>query len=109
MACISFGYSPQPSNPKVAENTDERTDSYSQAIPTKTIDYEYTLTLLLGALNHLACDTALRNDIDPDYLFTKSLLASSMDMGIRGVKEAKKDLCREHYWLIDLLKQTTAI
>lgn len=99
-------YSKQPANKEIAQNSNEREDTYSQEFSRKAIDYEYALTLLLSALNHLSCDMALRLDIDPDYLFNKSLIASSIGISTRGIKKSRNDLYREYCWLIDLLKNT---
>ena len=106
MADFSEFHSSKPINKEVAANNDEREGSDFKAVSQKNIDYDYALALLMGALNHLACDMALRIDIDPDYLFNKSLLASSININVRGVDQAKRDFYGTHYWLIKLLKDT---
>lgn len=107
MDYIPDRYSIESYDKEIANNSNERKNSHAQVIPTKNIDYEYALTLLLGALNHLSCDVAVRIDIDPDYLFNRSLLASSIGINLKGIEQSSNDLRSEYYWLIDLLKVRT--
>ena len=106
MANLSEFHPSKPINKEVAANSNERKNSNSKTVSQENIDYDYALTLVIGALDYLVCDMALRIDIDPDYLFNKSLLASSININVKGVEQAKRDFYGTHYWLIELLKDT---
>lgn len=106
MAYIPDRYSLKFDNREIIQNSNEPENSYSQIISKKDVDYEYVLILLLNALDHLSSDMALRIDIDPDYLFNKSLLVSSININTEGIDRLKNDLYTRYYWLIKLLEET---
>ena len=87
-----------------AENFYERKNSCSQGFSYTMDEPSYAVTLLLGALEDLAEDVSLQQDVNVDFLVTKALLASSLKISNTGLSKRQASLKRHFNWIFELFE-----
>ena len=103
MASIPFKSASQSNNQKLTTDRYETKDSNHETVSIPYEQYNFIVLFLVGALVELAQDTALETRSDPDYLITRSLLVSSVNINQKG-KDEVLDFFSLHYeWLVDLI------
>lgn len=96
----------QPSNSKVAQNSNEAPNNDPQRVSAKSQNHLYLEALLLGAIMDLSQDMALQTSQDIEYLLTKAMLTSSLKIHTTGLERNLDYLERNYPWLMDLLENT---
>lgn len=104
MASIPSENTKQQSDREIDEDPVSTSDSDSEELFTPIQASAYTLTLLLGAIKELACELGLKLDIEPNYLFVKALLVSSLEIQAKGIKTVKSQNRAIYEWLYDYLE-----
>ncbi len=64
-------------------------------------DREYAILLLLACIDSLARDLAVKTDLDPQYLITKTMLKKSLVLQRQGLERVSSILKNDHAWLFD--------
>ncbi len=71
-------------------------------------DKDYAVCLLLGCIDVMSRDLAVKNNLNPEYIVTKCLLEQAINLQYRGTDKVYALLESDYGWLTDHLENLIA-
>ncbi len=67
-------------------------------------DREYAIMLLIGCIDSLARDLAVKTDSDPYSLVTEAMLSKALAVQYQGLERVNSILENDYGWLVDQIE-----